>query len=217
MPLAPVDQLAAVEATAVRADDSVRFDRLRVDHPGRRLRVPPLPLADPRSQPVVELPDQGVVAPAAEECVNPVPRREVSRHGPPLDAVVDQVADRVQYRPVTVRLRLSAPAAQPARQQRPDSGPLRVRHARGIPPNTVRGIGRIPEPVSDTITRRCSRVELHRRERVQLRQQGLLDLGWLRNPSYQEALAFMPMASGDHSTETPVRCATLKIGTTTTT
>ncbi|MFI1911384.1 competence protein CoiA family protein [Streptomyces microflavus] len=31
----------------------------------------------------------------------------------------------------------------------------------------------IPEPVGDTITRQSSRVELHRREHVQLRQQGL--------------------------------------------
>ncbi|KPI17130.1 hypothetical protein OK006_10569 [Actinobacteria bacterium OK006] len=87
-------------------------------------------------------------------------------------------------RPVAVRLRLPAPAAQPAghRQQRPDHGPLRVHHVRGIPPNTFRVIGRVSEPVSDAITRRCSRVELHRREHVQLRQQGLLDLGWLRNP-----------------------------------
>jgi hypothetical protein len=95
--LAPIDQLAAVEATAVGADDGVPFDGLRVDNAGRRLRVAPLPLADLRSQPVVELLDQGVVAPAAEERVCPVPWREVGGHGPPLGSVVDEVADRVQY------------------------------------------------------------------------------------------------------------------------
>ena len=179
---------------AVRADDGVRLDRLRVDHPSRRLCIPPQPLAEPRAQPVVELPDQYLIAPATEERINPVPRREVPGHGPPLDAVVHQVVDRVQHRPVAVRLRLPAPAAQPSRhrKQGPDRRPLRVRHVRGIPPNTFRVIGRIPEPVSDTITRRCNRVELHRREHVQLRQQGLLDLGWLRNPSYQEALPSCP-------------------------
>jgi hypothetical protein len=90
-------QTEGVEATAVGADDGVPFDGLRVDNAGRRLRVAPLPLADLRSQPVVELLDQGVVAPAAEERVCPVPWREVGGHGPPLGSVVDEVADRVQY------------------------------------------------------------------------------------------------------------------------
>jgi len=111
----PVDQLAAVEAAAVGADDGVRFDGLRVDHPGRRLRIPPL--ADPRAQPVVELLDQAVVTPAAKERVHPVPRREVGGHRPPLDAIVDQVANRIEYRPVAVRLRLPSPAAHPARHR----------------------------------------------------------------------------------------------------
>nr|WP_234361244.1 hypothetical protein [Streptomyces europaeiscabiei] len=52
-PRAPVDQLAAVEAAAVDADDRVRLDRLRVDHCGGRLRVPPRPHPDLRAQPVV--------------------------------------------------------------------------------------------------------------------------------------------------------------------
>ena len=59
VPLAAVDELADVEAAAVRANDGVRRDGLRVDHAGRRLRVPPQLLADPRAQPVVELLDQG--------------------------------------------------------------------------------------------------------------------------------------------------------------
>ncbi|WP_314614722.1 hypothetical protein [Streptomyces stackebrandtii] len=79
--------LAAVEAAAVRADDRVRFDRLRVDRARARLRVPPGPLADQVAQPVVELADQIVVAPAPEEGVDPVPRWEVAgmaRHFVPL-------------------------------------------------------------------------------------------------------------------------------------
>lgn len=217
VPLAPVDQLAAVEAAAVRADDGVSLDRLRVDHAGRRLRIPPHLLADPAAQPVVELTDQGMVAPAAEERINPVPRREVRRHRPPLDAVVHEIAHRVQHGPVAVRLRLPSPAPHPARhrQERPDHGPLRIRHVRGIPPNTLRMIGRVPEPVSDAITRRSNRVELHRREHVQLRQQGLLDLGRLRNPELPRGPVAMPAACRDHPIETPVRRPLLKIGKTT--
>lgn len=56
VPLAPVDQLAAVEPTAVQADDGVRLDGLRVDHPGRRFRIPPQLFADRCPEPVVELP-----------------------------------------------------------------------------------------------------------------------------------------------------------------
>lgn len=74
VPLAAVDQLAVVEAAAVRADDRVRFDRLRVDHARARLRVPPGPLADQAAEPVVELADQILVAPAPEGRVDPVPQ-----------------------------------------------------------------------------------------------------------------------------------------------
>ncbi|MDQ1042191.1 hypothetical protein QFZ76_000427 [Streptomyces sp. V4I2] len=49
MPLTAVDQLAAVEAAAVGADDRVRLHRLRVDHCGRRLRVAARLLADLRT------------------------------------------------------------------------------------------------------------------------------------------------------------------------
>lgn len=66
MPLVTVDEFAAFEATTVGADDGVRLDRLRVDHTGRRCRVAAQRFADLSAQPVVELPDQAVVAPAAE-------------------------------------------------------------------------------------------------------------------------------------------------------
>ncbi|MFE5992723.1 NUDIX domain-containing protein [Streptomyces sp. NPDC056453] len=60
-------------------------------------------------------------------------------------------------------------AAQPGRhrQQRPDRRPLRVCHARRIPPNTFRVIDCDSEPVGDTITRWSSRVELHRRKHLE--------------------------------------------------
>ncbi|TDC76930.1 hypothetical protein E1283_08525 [Streptomyces hainanensis] len=39
VPLAPVDQPAAVDAAAVRSDDGVRLDGRWVDHPGCRLHT----------------------------------------------------------------------------------------------------------------------------------------------------------------------------------
>jgi hypothetical protein len=117
VPLAAVDQLAAVEAAAVGADDGVRFDGLRVDHPGRRLHVAARLLADLGAQPVVELLDQGVVAPGAEECVDAVPRRKVDGHRPPLDPVVHEIPDRIEHGPVAIRLRPAAPATHPARHR----------------------------------------------------------------------------------------------------
>jgi hypothetical protein len=82
VPLAPVDHLAAVEAATVRADDGVRLDRLPVDHPGCRLRVAAQLLADRRAQPVVELLDQQVVAPVAEERIDPGPTAGRRRSSP---------------------------------------------------------------------------------------------------------------------------------------
>lgn len=84
-------------------------------------------------------------------------------------------------------------------------------------PNTFQMIDRVPEPVIGTITRQKSRVELQWREHVQLRQQGLLDLGRLRSPELPRGPAFMPAASCDHPIETPLRRPPLKIGTTTAT
>lgn len=89
VPFAAVDQLAAVEAPAVGADHRVRLDRLRFDQTRARLRFAAHHLAGLGAQPVVELLDQAVVAPAAKGRANPVPRREVGRHRPPLDAVVE--------------------------------------------------------------------------------------------------------------------------------
>ncbi|GAA3289376.1 hypothetical protein GCM10020295_01120 [Streptomyces cinereospinus] len=87
VPLAAVDELAAVEAAAVRTDDGVRLDGPRVDHPGCRLRLPPQLLADPRVQPVVELLDQGGVAPTRmppPPSSTPPARSPASPRRPPL-------------------------------------------------------------------------------------------------------------------------------------
>lgn len=73
--------------------------------------------------------DQGVVAPAAEERVYAVPRREAGRHGPPLDVVVDEVTDRVQHRSVAVRLRC------PPRPRSHPGWPHQGRRDRGVQPS----------------------------------------------------------------------------------
>lgn len=73
--------------------------------------------------------DQGVVAPAAEERVYPVPRREVGRHGSPLDAVVDEVADLVQHRSVAVSLRC------PPRPRSHPGCPHQGRRDKGVQPS----------------------------------------------------------------------------------
>ncbi len=190
VPLAAVDQLAAVEAAGGRADHGVPFHRLRVHDPRGRLRVPAFRLADAFPQPVVELPDQSVVAPASEERIDPVPGREVRRHRPPLDPVVDQIPHRVDHLPVAVALRPASPAVHPCRdrQHRPHHGPLRVRHVRRVARPAARFVGRVPEPVSKTVTPRGEQAGLHRNDHVQLRQQGLLALGLRQPRAVQEAL-----------------------------
>ncbi|GAA3482377.1 hypothetical protein GCM10018966_069090 [Streptomyces yanii] len=134
-----------------------------------------------------------------------------------MDAVPAKVeALRSKAKRLAVRGCPPRPRSQPARhrQQRPSLIPLRIRHVRRMPPNTLRVIGRVSEPVGDTITRRGNAVELHQCEHVQLRQQGLLGLGWLRNPELPKGPVLMPTADGDQPIETPVRRTQLKIGTT---
>ncbi|RPE27102.1 hypothetical protein EDD90_10783 [Streptomyces sp. Ag109_O5-1] len=172
----PVDLFAAVKAAAVGADDGVRLDRLRVDHTRTRLRVPAQPHPDPGAQPVMELLDQGVVAPAAEEGIHPVPRWEVDRHRPPLDAVVNEIADRIEHRAVAIPLRPAAPPAHPARrrQQRPDLSPLLVRHVRRVPALPFRPVSRVAVHVREAITRWSGRVGLPGHRHGRLRHRGLL-------------------------------------------
>lgn len=89
------------------------------------------------------------------------------------------------------------------RQQRPDHGPLRARHVRGIPPNTLRAIGRIPEPVSDAITRRSGRVDstgtstYNRGNRV-----SWISVGFA-TPSHQEALPSCPQPTAATQSRLP--------------
>ncbi|SBU96653.1 hypothetical protein YW3DRAFT_05831 [Streptomyces sp. MnatMP-M77] len=155
-----------------------RPHRLRVDDPGRRLRMPTLALTDPSTQPVVELCDQPVLPPPAEEGIDPAPGREVRGHRTPGDPARDQVADRVEHRAVAVALGLPAPAFQQGRHRHPrsHSRPFRVRHIRRVPAHPIRMISRVPVHVRERSTRLGSRVERCGRERVELRQQRLLEL-----------------------------------------
>nr|WP_265106891.1 hypothetical protein [Streptomyces sp. ET3-23] len=87
VPLAAIDELAAIEAAAVRADDGVGHGRLGVEHARARFGIAARPGVDVDTQPVVQFLDQALVVPAAEEGLHPVPRWEVRGHRPPLDAV----------------------------------------------------------------------------------------------------------------------------------
>ncbi len=134
--------------------------RLRVDDSGRGLGLTALAFADLPAQPVVELGDQPVLAPPAEEGVNAAPGREVRGHGPPRDSARDQVADRVQQLPVAVALGLPASALEPGRhrQQRPHGRPLRVRHVRRILAHPIGMTGRVAVHVREAIARDGGRV-----------------------------------------------------------
>ncbi|GAA5703664.1 hypothetical protein Save01_04487 [Streptomyces avermitilis] len=144
-------------------------------HSCRGFGLAALTLTDLPAQPVVELCDQPVLAPAAEKGVNPAAVGEVRGHRPPRDPARDQIADRVQQLPVTVALGPAAPAPQSGRhrQQRPDGCPLRVRHVRRIPAHPIGMIGRVAVHVRETIARHSGRVEVNGLGRVQQRQQGL--------------------------------------------
>src|SRR5690606_30711209 len=97
------------------------------------------------------------------------------------DAVVDEVADRVDHLPVAVALRPPAPARQPPRhwQQVPHGCPLGITHVRAVPGPALRPVGRVPEPVGETVTPRSGQTGPGTRDHATLRQQGLLLLAGL--------------------------------------
>lgn len=160
-----------------------RTHGLRVDDAGARLRVPSGVLAEQAAKPVVQLAEQALDPPAPVEGVDAVPCGEVHRHGPPLAAVVVQVAHRVDHLPVTVALRLPAPPLQPAghRHRVAHDGPLLARHVRGVHRPPIRTVDRIPEPVSEAVTRRGRPVGRDRRRDGRLRHQGLLGVRGFNN------------------------------------
>lgn len=159
---------------------------------------------DPLAPPVVELGGQALVPPAPEEGVDAVPGWEVRGHRPPGDATRDQVAHRVDHLPVAIALRLPASALQPAghRHRAAYDGPLRVAHVRRIPRSPVRPVPNVPEPVSETITRRGRRVGRHRRWHGRLQHQGPPVARLDSTPtSCAGGPALMPGRPRDHPTE----------------
>ena len=76
------------------------YDRLfRYLGQTRRLRGPALMLAQQLPQLADQLQRQAAVVPPFKERVGRLPGREISREGPPLDAVLDHVGHRVAHRP----------------------------------------------------------------------------------------------------------------------
>lgn len=189
------------------ADGGVRLHRLRVHDRRTRLLIAALRPADGLAKPVVQLGHQSRVPPAGEERIHAWPGREVGRHGPPLDAVVDEVAHRVDHLPVAVALRAAAPARQPSRhrQQVPHRRPLRIAHVRAIPRPALWPVGRIPEPVGDTVTPRSGRTGPGTHDHATLRQQGLLLLAGLDNRELPRGPSSMPARRPTHPIQHPVR------------
>jgi hypothetical protein len=103
----------------------------------------------------VQLGEQALGQPAAEETVDRVPGGEVRRHRTPLDAAIDQVEHRVEHLPVAVGLRAAVEAYQPARQRQyvADLLPLggEIRRIAACP---VVVVGGVAEPERETVTRR---------------------------------------------------------------
>ncbi len=162
--------------------------------------------------------EQALHTPPPREGVDAVPRREVARHRSPGDAARHQIANSVQHLSVAVPLRLPAPPLQPQwhRQTVAHEGPFRVRHVRWIARCTSRAITRVPQPVSEAITRWGSPVGLHPHESVRLQQQGIL----VRSGFDDHELNRRPCLHARTSERSPDRGATLEpmstmIGTTT--
>lgn len=158
-------------------------------------------------------------AAAFTDCASMIPAvGSASRpgHCPPRDPARDQIADRVQQLPVTVALGPSAPPLKPGRHrwQWPNGRPLRIRHVRRIPAHPNGMVGRVAVHVREAITRWSSRVETSVRERVQLRQQGLLVLlGSVRTSELPRGPAFMRRPHCDHPIRLPFDRPTPPIGT----
>lgn len=74
-------------------------------------------MSGPPTYPVVQLGHQPCTPPGGKEGIDTRPGREVRGHRPPLDAVVDEVAHRVDHLSVAVALWPPAPARQPSRHR----------------------------------------------------------------------------------------------------
>ena len=112
-----------------RSPHRMSSSRRRVHDSRARLRAAPVSSADDLAQPVMQFDHQPRIPPAGEEGVDPAARASSGGHRPPLDAVVDEVAHRVDHLPAAVALRACRPGprATPAPAADPARGPTRHR------------------------------------------------------------------------------------------
>ncbi len=120
-----------------RPTGSLRTSRRSCRSSARRAPCsPPLGPADGLAQPVVQLGHQARVPPAGEEGIHARPGRKVAGHRPPLDAVVDEVAHRVDHAAGGSSLPAARPGlpAIPAPAAVPAPEPIRHRSCPTLPP-----------------------------------------------------------------------------------
>jgi hypothetical protein len=144
VPLAARHLLPAVVGREAADAVAAARNRLRVGDPRSGLGLAALALTEGPAQPAVELGDQPVLAPAAEEGIDPGPCGEVPQASPatrsrPRPGSGSRPAVAGGSSPRAVR---PAPGTRPHRQQQPDGRPLRVCHVRRIPAHPVRMVGR---------------------------------------------------------------------------
>ncbi|GFH38964.1 hypothetical protein SCWH03_52280 [Streptomyces pacificus] len=118
--------------------------------------VPPFHDAYLLPQPLVQHVQELVRVPAMLECADGRPGREVGRHRPPLDAVVDEVPHRIDHFAVAETLRVAPAATQPARHRHhpPDDLPFLVRQIGRVDAGPQRPVTGIAVQVSETVTLR---------------------------------------------------------------
>ena len=87
------------------------------------------------AQLIVHLPGRPALVPAVGHVIDGAPVRQVRGHRPPLDALLDQVADRVHVIAAAPLRGAAAPAGPPgrSRQRRLDDLPFPIAHVRRVP------------------------------------------------------------------------------------
>ena len=135
VPLAAVDLLARVIAAAGTGDLLSCPHRLGVDDRGRGLGLAPGRDAALAAQLIVHLPGRPALVPAVGHVIDGAPVRQVRGHRPPLDAFLDQVADRIHVIAAAASRGAAALAGLPGRsgQHRLDDLPFRIAHVRRVP------------------------------------------------------------------------------------
>jgi hypothetical protein len=100
------------------------LDRLGVDDRRGRGRRAAGRDAALDAQPIMHPLGRAGFRPPVQHVIDRAERREAARHGPPLDAFLDQVADRVHDVPAAALCRPAAPAGLPGRRRQRRLGDL---------------------------------------------------------------------------------------------